>query len=187
MPQASEIQYATSEDGVSIAYRTIGDGPVDLAFELESWGNVELMLELEAFADLFERLSSFSRLILHDRRGTGLSGGSSFPNLETRARDLLAVLDRIRSSRAALFGYRTAGAALAVFAATYPDRVSSLVWFKGVATRRWSPEYPWGETPDEHRKEAEETRDGIGSTRFAREFLMTAAPSFAGDERLRPR
>ena len=121
MAQSPEIQYATSEDGVSIAYRTIGDGPVDLAFEIESWGNVELMLELEAFADLFERLSSFSRLILHDRRGTGLSGGLSFPNLETRTRDLLAVLDRIRSSRAALFGYRTAGAALAVFAATYPE------------------------------------------------------------------
>ena len=184
MMESPEIQYATSEDGVSIAYRTIGDGPVDLAFELESWGNVEIMLELEAFADLFERLSSFSRVILHDRRGTGLSGGSSFPNLETRTRDLLAVLDRIRSSRAALFGDRTAGAALAVFAATYPDRVSSLVWFKGVATRRWSPEYPWGATPDEHRKEAEETRDGIGSTRFAREFLMGAAPSLAGDERL---
>ena len=149
MTHSPEIQYATSEDGVSIAYRTIGDGPVDLAFELENWGNVELMEELDAFADLFERLSSFSRLILHDRRGTGLSGGSSFPNLETRTRDLLAVLDRIRSSRAALFGDRTAGAALAMFAATYPDRVSSLVWFRGVATLRWSPEYPWGSTPDE--------------------------------------
>jgi class 3 adenylate cyclase len=184
VPQLPEIQYATSEDGVSIAYRTFGDGPVDLAFELESWGNVELMLELEAFADLVERLSSFSRLILHDRRGTGLSGGSSFPDLETRTRDLLAVLDRLRSSRAALFGERTAGAALAVFAATVPDRVSSLVWFKGVATRRWSPEYPWGATPDEIRSEAEATRDGMGSTRFAHEWLMDMAPSFAGDERL---
>jgi hypothetical protein len=55
--------------------------------EFESWGNVEIMWELEALADLFERLSSFSRLILHDPRGTGLSGGSSFPNLETRARE----------------------------------------------------------------------------------------------------
>ena len=184
MIQPPETHYATSEDGVSIAYRTIGEGPVDLAFELENWGNVEIMLELEAFADLFERLSSFSRLILHDRRGTGLSGGSSFPNLETRRRDLLAVLDRIRSSRAALFGDRTAGAALAVFAATYPDRVSALVWFRGVATMRWSPEYPWGATPDEHRKDSQETRDGMGSTRFAREWLMSGAPGLAEDERL---
>ena len=184
MTHSAEIQYATSEDGVSIAYRTMGDGPVDLAFELENWGNVELREELDAFADLFERLSSFSRLILHDRRGTGLSGGSSFPNLETRTRDLLAVLDRIRSSRAALFGDRTAGAALAMFAATYPDRVSSLVWFRGVATLRWSPEYPWGATPDDHRKDAQATRDGMGSTEFAREWLMSLAPGLADDERL---
>ena len=184
MARIPETQYATTDDGISIAYQTVGDGPVDLVLELESWGNVDVMWELDAFADLFERLSSFSRLILHDRRGTGLSGGSSFPNLETRARDLLAVLDRIRSPRAALFGERTAGAAFAVFAATYPDRVSSLVWFKGVATKRWSPEYPWGMTPDEHRKEAEEVRDGMGSTRFAREWIMSMAPSFAGDEHL---
>ena len=79
MIQPPETHYATSEDGVSVAYQTIGDGPIDLAFELENWGNVEVVWELDAFADLFERLSSFSRLILHDRRGTGLSGGSSVP------------------------------------------------------------------------------------------------------------
>ncbi len=164
MTESPETLYATTEDGVSIAYQTIGDGPVDLVLELESWGNVEIMWELGALADLFDRLSSFSRLILHDRRGTGLSGGrgSSFPNLETRTRDLLTVLDSIRSSRAALFGERTGGAALAMFAATYPERVSSLVWFRALATRRWSPEYPWGLTPDEHRQEAAWTRDGMG-------------------------
>jgi len=186
MTETPETHYATSEDGVSIAYQTIGDGPVDLALELESWGNVEIMWELEALADLFDRLSSFSRLILHDRRGTGLSGGrgSSFPNLETRARDLLTVLDSIRSSSAALFGERTGGAALAMFAATYPDRASSLVWFRALATRRWSPEYPWGRTPDEHRQEAAWTRDGMGDKSFQREWLMNAAPTLAGDERL---
>jgi pimeloyl-ACP methyl ester carboxylesterase len=103
--------YATTDDGVSIAYQIVGDGPIDLVLELGSWGNVEIMWELDALADLFERLSQFSRLVLHDRRGTGLSGGVSFPNLETRARDLLAVLDAIRSPRAVLFGERTAGAA----------------------------------------------------------------------------
>lgn len=186
MTRGPKTRYASTEDGVSIAYQTIGDGPVDLVLELESWGNVEIMWELEALADLFERLSSFSRLILHDRRGTGLSGGrgSSFPNLETRGRDLRTVLDTIRSARAALFGERTAGAAFAVFAATYPDRVSSLTWLKGVATKRWSPEYPWGSTPDEHRQDAAETREGMGSERLARQWLMAGAPSFAGDERL---
>jgi len=185
MTEAPETRYATTEDGVSIAYQTAGDGPVDLVLDLESWGNVDIMWELPQLADLFGRLSSFSRLILHDQRGTGLSGGgSSFPNLETRARDLLTVLDTIRSSRAALFGERTSGAALAMFAATYPDRVSSLVWFDPVATRRWSPEYPWGRTPAELRREAESTRDLIGDKSLVHDWLEGMAPSLAGDEHL---
>lgn len=186
MTTPPEPRYATTEDGISIAYQAIGDGPLDLVLEFESWGNVELMWELPALADLFDRLSSFSRLILHDRRGTGLSGGrgSPFPNLETRTRDLLTVLDSIRSRRTALFGERTSGAALAMFAATHPDRVSSLVWYRPMATRRWSPEYPWGLTPDEHRAEAIWTRDVMGNTASQREWLMQAAPKLAGDERL---
>jgi class 3 adenylate cyclase len=182
-----ETLYATTDDGVSIAYQIVGDGPVDLVLELESWGNVEIMWELDALADLFERLSQFSRLVLHDRRGTGLSGGAAFPNLETRARDLLAVLDAIRSPRAVLFGERTAGAAFSVFAATYPNRVLSLVWNRAVATKRWSPEYPWGMTPDEHREEAAETRRGMGSRELATEWLEACAPSLAGDESLAAR
>ena len=105
-----DTRYATTHDGVSIAYQIVGEGPVDLVLGLSDWGNVETMWELDAHADLFERLSRFSRLVLHDRRGTGLSGGGgSFPNLETRARDLLAVLDSIRSPRTVLFGERTHG------------------------------------------------------------------------------
>ena len=187
MTRGGETRYATTKDGVSIAYQTIGEGPVDLVLELENWGNVEVMWELDALADLFERLSSFSRLILHDRRGTGLSGGrgGSFPNLETRARDLLTVLDTIRSSRATLLGERTTGAAFAVFAATYPDRVSALVWLEGVATRRWSPEYPWGLTPDEHRQDVLQTREGMGSREFAGDWLSAGAPpDLAGDEQV---
>ena len=184
MAHAPETRYATTEDGVSIAYQTVGDGPVDLVLELESWGNVEIMWELDALADLFERLSQFSRLVLHDRRGTGLSGGMSFPNLETRAADLLAVLDAIRSPRAALFGERTTGAAFAVFAASYPSRVASLVWNRAVATQRWSPEYPWGSTPDEHREEAAEVWDAMGSEKLARAWLESMAPSLVGNEQL---
>ena len=184
MARVPDTLYATTDDGVSIAYQIVGEGPVDLVLELESWGNVEIMWELDALADLFERLSQFSRLVLHDRRATGLSGGVSFPNLETRSRDLLAVLDAIRSSRVVLFGERTAGAAFAIFAASYPNRVASLVWNRAVATTRWSPEYPWGLTPDEHRAEAAEGRDGMGSKELAHAWLTDCAPSLAGDERL---
>ena len=186
MSDSPETRYATTEDGVTIAYQTVGDGPLDLVLELENFGNVEIMWELEALADLFGRLSAFSRLILHDKRGTGLSGGRGqpFPNLETRARDLLTVLDSIRSPHPALFGERTGGAALAMFAATYPDRAGPLAWFQAIATRRWSPEYPWGKTPEEHRREAAMTRDGMGKQSFGREWLEVSAPSLAGDEHL---
>ncbi len=142
MSGVPDTRYATTHDGVSIAYQIVGEGPVDLVLGLSDWGNVETLWELDAHADLFERLSRFSRLVLHDRRGTGLSGGGSFPNLETRAQDLLAVLDSIRSPRAALFGESTQGSAFAVLAASHPNRVSSLVWYRAVATTRWSPEYP---------------------------------------------
>ena len=184
MTRAPDTHYATTADGISIAYQTVGEGPVDLVLELESWGNVEIMWELDALADLFVRLSQFSRLVLHDRRATGLSGGSSFPNLETRVRDLLTVLDTIRSSRTVLFGERTTGAAFALFAASYPNRVASLVWNRAVATRRWSPDYPWGFTPDELREEAAEARGSMGSKELGRAWLEACAPSLAGDEGL---
>lgn len=181
-----ETRYATADDGVSIAYQTIGDGPLDLVLELETFGNVEIMWELPALADLFERLASFSRLIIHDRRGTGLSGGrgAPFPNIETRARDLRSVLDSIKSARAVLLGERTAGAAFALFAATYPHRVSCLAWFKAVATRRWSPDYPWARTPEELRAEAAWVRSGMGGRELARAYLTGAAPSLASDDDL---
>jgi class 3 adenylate cyclase/pimeloyl-ACP methyl ester carboxylesterase len=181
-----QTRYATTEDGISLAFQTVGEGPVDLVFDPASFGNVDVMWELPALADLFVRLSSFSRLILHDRRGTGLSGGggSSLPNLETRARDLLTVLDACGTDRAALFGTYTGGAALAMFAATYPDRVSAFVWFRAIAKATWSPDYPWGITIEEHEREATWLRDGIGTPEMAREWLMAAAPGLAGDERL---
>ncbi len=182
MGQIPDTHYATAADGVSIAYQTVGDGPLDLALELETFGNVEIMWELEPLAALFARLSAFSRLILHDRRGTGLSGGSTFPNLETRAKDFLSVLDTIRSPRVVLFGERTTGAAQALFAATHPDRVSSLVWFDAVATKRWSPEYPWGRTPDQHRREAALIRDSMGSKELAQVWLRGWVPRLADDE-----
>ena len=181
-----ETRYATTEDGISIAFQTVGNGPVDLVFDPGVWGNVEIMWELPALADLFGKLSSFSRLILHDRRGTGMSGGGgpSLPNLETRARDLLTVLDTCRSGRTALFGSTTGGAALALFAATYPDRVSSFAWFWSLATVSWSPGYPWGETPEELRRLTEWIREGAGKPVMAREWLESYAPKLAGDERL---
>ncbi|MEO8425114.1 MAG: adenylate/guanylate cyclase domain-containing protein [Actinomycetota bacterium] len=179
-----ETRYATTEEGISIAYQTVGDGPVDLVLDTAIFGNVEIMWELAPLADLFGRLSSFSRLILHDCRGTGISGGYSVPNLETRARDLLTVLDTCRSTRTALFGALTGGAALAMFAATYPDRVSSFVWFNALARTSRSPEYPWGDTPEEQRQTIEGVREFIGKPEAIRDWLEENGPGLVGDERL---
>ena len=185
MTEIPETRYVTTEDGVSIADQVVGDGPVDLAVDLATMGNIELMWEFEPVADLLGRLSSFSRLILHDRRGTGLSGGgSTLPNLETRAEDLLAVLDAARSVRPALFGPTTGGAGLAVFAATHPDRVSSLVWYGPMAKATWTPDYPWGETPEEQRRWRAQVSESWGTTKCEHVFLGEVAPAHAGDERL---
>jgi class 3 adenylate cyclase len=179
-----ETHYATTEDGVSLAYQVVGNGSIDLVFDPAVYGNIEVMWEFGPVADFLRALSSFSRLILLDRRGTGLSGGGSIPNLETRVRDLLMVLDACRSGRAALFGQGTGGAALAMFAATHPNRVSSLAWYGPLATTSWSPDYPWGDSPEEQRRFIEKVKEGLGTPAFARWYLEHVAPSRLGDEEL---
>ena len=183
--QIPETRYATAEDGVSIAYQVVGNGPVDLAVDLAVSGNVELMWGFAPFADLLERLSAFSRSIVHDRRGTGLSGGGALlPDLETRAQDLLAVLDACGSTRPALFGTTTGGAALAVFAASHPERVSSFVWHGPMAKTTWAPDYPWGDPPDAQWHSLAEVRASWGTTAMELSYLADNAPTHAGDERL---
>jgi class 3 adenylate cyclase len=180
-----ETRYATTEDGVSVAYQIVGEGPTDLAVDLGIVGNVEVLWTFEPVAGFLERLFAFSRLIFHDRRGTGLSGGgSSLPDLETRSRDLLSVLDACRSPRTALFGATTGGAALAMFAATYPERVSSLAWFGPLARTSWSPEYPWGETAQEQRLFVSQMREKFGTIEIEYDYLASNVPTRAKDEAL---
>ena len=131
------------------------------------------------------RLASFSRLILHDRRGVGLSGGGGMiSNLETQATDLLTVLDACRSARPALLGSTIGAAALAMFAATFPDRVTSLIWFGPMAKTRWSPDYPWGSTPREEREFIARAREHWGGLEFARWYLEHSVPTRASDHAL---
>ena len=93
-----ETRYATTPDGVYIAYQVAGEDPVDVAWQFDFVGNVDLVWDDTIFGALFRGIASFSRLILHDRRGTGLSSRNvSPPNLETRVADLRAVLDAVES------------------------------------------------------------------------------------------
>lgn len=127
--QIPETYYAHTVDGLSVAYQTAGDGPPDIVL-LRGWHtNVEHDWEERVLAHVFGRIASFGRLILVDRRGTGLSDriGAELPTLEQRMDDILAVLDAVGSVRAALIGLAAASMLTATFAATYPERMQALV------------------------------------------------------------
>jgi class 3 adenylate cyclase len=146
-----ETRYARSGD-VNIAYQVVGDGPFDLVLVLGWISNIELAWEEPHLRRFLDRLASFSRLILFDKRGTGLSDRVSLndlPTLEQRMDDVRAVMDAAGSGRAALFGLSEGGPMCVLFAATYPNRTIALVTCGTYATRRWSEDYPWAPTPEE--------------------------------------
>ena len=142
-----ETRYARTADGVHLAYQTAGEGRIDVVWQFDlMFGNVELVWET-VVGDFLRELSSFSRLILHDRRGTGLSSRNvSPPDLETRVADLEVVLDAARSKRPVLGGHGEGAASNVMFAALRPDRVHSVVWSEPAARVTWAPDYPWGVT-----------------------------------------
>ena len=125
-----QISYARTSAGVNIAYEVLGDGPVDLVFVPGYASNIQWHWQLPSYARFLERLASFSRLIVIDRRGTGLSDRYTprdLPPLEDLTDDLEAVLDVVGSERPVLFGAEDGGCICALFTATRPDRVRSLV------------------------------------------------------------
>jgi pimeloyl-ACP methyl ester carboxylesterase len=140
-----KTRYATTEDGVHIAYQVVGDGPIDLVFVHAFVSHVELFWELPSFERFVRELSSWARVILFDKRGVGLSDRLTIvPTLEARLDDLRAVLDAVDSERTLVIGNKDGGALGALFAATYPDRTLGLaLWSGGVRTARAS-DYPWG-------------------------------------------
>ncbi|MDP9490755.1 MAG: adenylate/guanylate cyclase domain-containing protein [Actinomycetota bacterium] len=165
MPSAPETRYAKSGD-VNIAYQVVGDGPFDLVY-VPGWiSNIDLMWDDSAHAHLLRRLSGFSRVILFDKRGTGLSDPVSvdrLPTLEQRMDDLRAVMDAAGSTSAALFGSSEGGLMSVLFAATYPERTRALVALAIYAKRIWSPDYPWAPTPEARAAEIAELERTWGS------------------------
>ncbi|MFN2470492.1 MAG: adenylate/guanylate cyclase domain-containing protein [Gaiellaceae bacterium] len=158
MPSAlPETRYAKSGD-LNIAYQVVGEGPLDLVY-VPGWiSNVELMWDEPAHAHVLQRLARFSRLILFDKRGTGLSDPvplDRLPTLEERMDDVRAVLDAVGSEHTALFGFSEGGLMSLLFAATYPERTTALVVYGIFAKRIWSPDYPWAPKPEPRRREIE--------------------------------
>ncbi len=180
---APETRYARSGD-VNIAYQVTGDGPRDLVY-VPGWvSDIELMWEEPAMARFLGRLASFSRLILFDKRGTGLSdrvSNDELPTLEQRMDDVRAVLETVGSDRAALFGHSEGGNMCVLFAATYPERTIALITL-GCFARRRDPDddYPWAPTADNREETAADVERNWGHLRP--EDVEYYAPSRAGDE-----
>jgi class 3 adenylate cyclase len=139
-----KTRYAKTTDGLHIAYQVVGDGPFDLVFANSWCSHVELGWEHPPMARFYEQLSSFCRLILFDKRGTGLSDPvSGVPTVEDRMDDIRAVMDAVGSETAALLGASEGGATCPVFAATYPERTRALVLFSPFIVGMADEECPW--------------------------------------------
>ena len=195
--QMPDTRYAQSA-GVNIAYQVVGDGPVDVVY-VPGWvSHVELAWELPELAAGFERLASFSRLILFDKRGTGMSDpvpADQLPTLEQRMDDVRVVMDAVHCEKAAIFGASEGGNVSMVFAATYPERTIALCTFGSTAKRIWSPDYPWAPTREKRLETFAETErywttglgwkdmapslDPAGLAELARYYRRCASPGAA--------
>ncbi|HYO24072.1 MAG TPA: alpha/beta fold hydrolase, partial [Lacipirellulaceae bacterium] len=183
-PPVPKTHYAVSTGDVNIAYQVVGDGPLDLVFVMGWVSHLEYFWQEPSFARFLTRLASFSRLILFDKRGTGLSDRvplSELPTLEQRMTDVQAVLDAVGSKRAALLGVSEGGPMCSLFAASHPERTVALAMIGTYARRVWSEEYPWAPTEQERADFLEEIRRDWGEPVGIEE----RAPSVAGDTQFR--
>lgn len=149
--QPPPTKFAKSGDA-HIAYQVVGSGPLDLLYVAGWVSNVELAWQDASYARFLGRLTSFSRLIFFDKRGTGLSDRvpeRELPTLEQRMDDVRAVLDAVDSTRASLLGVSEGGPLCAVFAATYPERTSALVMYGSYARRLRTADYLGGYSSEE--------------------------------------
>jgi pimeloyl-ACP methyl ester carboxylesterase len=162
------ISYARNGD-VHIAYTVLGDGPIDLVYTNGIFSNLDVMWEDVHWSRYADRLASFSRLIVFDMRGIGLSDrGPEIPYLELQMDDIRSVMDAAGSETAALFGAARGGAMTMLFAATYPERVRALVLYAASVRTMRSDDWPYGRSPEE-----------------ADEFFRTYTDNFGTGENLR--
>jgi class 3 adenylate cyclase len=178
-----QTRYAKSA-GVHIAYQVVGEGPVDLVL-VHGWiSHLEHQWEEPLLARFLQRLASFSRLILFDKRGTGLSdrvAESALPTLEQRMDDVRAVMDAVGCARAGLLGIAEGGPMSVLFSATYPERTTALILYGTYAKWIRDSEYPWAPTREEHEAAFAAYEQRWGSPIGLKVF----APSLAADERWR--
>ena len=175
-------RYAMTVDGVNIAYQVRGNGPVDLLWVGGFTANLEVEYDgPRNNASFYAELAAFTRLILFDKRGTGLSDRTQTPDLEKRVDDMRAVLDAVGSERAVVLGAADGAALAAFFAATHPERVQALILKSPSARTAWAPDYPQGMKEEDYLAEREDMARRWGSIELAQEWVSREAPSLAHD------
>jgi class 3 adenylate cyclase len=170
-----DIQYVRS-GGVAIAYEVVGEGEIDLVYVPDYVSNLVYDWEYAPWRNFYERLAQSFRLILFDKRGTGLSDhGGQFASLETRMEDLHAVLDAVGSASPVVFAAHEGCGMASLFAASYPERARGLVLFHAEAAG-----WQWDE--ETARRELLKLREGWGTQEFADHLLEWGCPSLAANE-----
>ncbi len=169
----------TKSGRINIAYQVFGSGPVDLVY-IPGWvSNIDWMWACPDLVSFLTELGKIARVILFDKRGTGLSDRVvELSTLEERMDDIRAVMDAVGSEKAVLFGHSEGGSVSALFAATYPNRTISLITFGVFAKRRYSNDYPWAPTDAERQKVYDMIENNWGSGEMK---LETLAPYKAND------
>ncbi len=176
--QRPRTKYAKSGK-VNVAYQTFGSGEIDVVY-VPGWiSDVEAAWEEPQYAQFLRKLGEFSRVIMFDKRGTGLSDRDvGYPTLEKRMDDVRAVMDASGSERAVIFGQSEGGCMSCLFAATYPERTLALALFGAFAKRSQSPDYPWAPAREERERWIDLIEDHWGESSDA----DVVAPSRVGDE-----
>jgi len=180
--EVPDIQYTRSGD-VAIAYQVLGDGPVDVIWFRGMAGDLLSTWDQPLLVRHGTGLAAFSRLLMFDKRGTGLSDRvREAPTLETRMDDVRAVMDAAGSERAVLWTAHEGSRTALLFAATYPERTAGLVLLEPSVRGIGSSDYPWAPSEDEWRERLASVREGWGQRTFFAELLRDWAPSLADDD-----
>jgi len=176
-----DVQYARSGD-VAIAYQIAGSGPLDFVFVRGTLADLLAAWDQPLFVDHVEGLARSGRVLLFDKRGSGLSDPvRQVPTLETRTDDIRAVMDAAGSERAVLWAAHEGTRIALLFAATYPERTRALVLYDPTARGLWAPDYPWATGDEEWRRELRKIGDRWGDRHYLSERILRLAPSRAGD------
>jgi class 3 adenylate cyclase/pimeloyl-ACP methyl ester carboxylesterase len=177
-----DVQYARSGD-VAIAYQVVGEGPIDLVFFRSMAGDVLSTWDHPLSERHVEGLASFSRVLMLDKRGTGLSDRvREVPTLETRMDDVRAVMDAVGSEKALLWSGHEGTRMAILFAATYPERTTGLMLLDPSVRGLRAADYPWAPTEEEWRRRIADVREGWGNREYFLRLLGEWAPTVADDK-----